>query len=91
MKKKRARARARDCEFRIRFRQPLFDASVVFVEVVFFIVITRVRARALHGAFEKKKTREKLSYLFFFFFSDDDEDVTTYAFWIQKKSNEYGL
>ena len=64
MKKKRARARARDCEFRIRFRQPLFDASVVFVEVVFFIVITRVRARALHGAFEKKKTREKLSYLF---------------------------
>ena len=88
MKEKRARARARDCEFRIRFRQPLFDASVVFVEVVFFIVITRVRARALHGAFEKKKTREKLSYLFFFF---SDEDVTTCAFWIQKKSNEYGL
>ena len=79
------------CEFRIRFRQPLFDASVVFVEVVFFIVIiTRVRARALHGAFEKKKTREKLSYLFFFF-SDEDEDVTTYAFWIQMKANEYGL
>ena len=59
MKKKRARARARDCEFRIRFRQPLFDASVVFVEVVFFIVITRVRARALHGAFEKKKNEGK--------------------------------
>jgi hypothetical protein len=53
--KTRSRARARDCEFRIRFRQPLFDASVVFVEVVFFIVIiTRARARALHGAFEKK-------------------------------------
>ena len=47
------------CEFRIRFRQPLFDASVVFVEVVFFIVITRVRARALHGAFEKKKNEGK--------------------------------
>jgi len=76
------------CEFRIRFRQPLFDASVVFVEVVFFIVIiTRVRARALHGAFEKKKTREKLSYLFFFF---SDEDVTTCAFWIQKE-NELGF
>jgi len=73
------------CEFRIRFRQPLFDASVVFVEVVFFIVIiTRVRARALHGAFEKKKRGRKLSYLFFLFFSDDDDgDVTTYAFWIQ--------
>ena len=51
-----------------------------------------MRARALHGAFEKKKTREKLSYLFFFFFfSDDDGDVTTYAFWIQMKSYEYGL
>ena len=86
MKKKRARARARDCEFRIRFRQPLFDASVVFVEVVFFIVIiTRARARALHGAFEKKKTREKLSYLLFFF-SDDDGDVTTCAFWIQNST-----
>jgi len=48
------------CEFRIRFRQPLFDASVVFVEVVFFIVIiTRARARALHGAFEKKKNEGK--------------------------------
>jgi len=80
------------CEFRIRFRQPLFDASVVFVEVVFFIVIiTRARARALHGAFEKKKTREKLSYLFFLFFSDDDEDVTTCAFWIQKSNRRYGL